>query len=238
MRCHRSKRKQPSRGVAPLEITMVLPILVTLMAMFFLITSVVVTRNHTALSARSHAFVARYDASRAQKNLTSNVEREIKRVGEANTGPEMLIAVGEDERVVNPVLKIFQRERRVVELHTQVPIQPWDYEFIPFDKHPRLLLSEHAGPFGGAGGFGALGGITGGVGGGGALQAANGAANHAKPIAEDSREDIENEMDRLNHELSQLGDSEAAQSRRDEIRRRLAELQQQLDDYDDANFHG
>lgn len=141
-------------GVATLEFVIIFPLLVLMIATFFLLMSAPISRLETAIASQQKAFAQRYaeraglEARHEQISVPSG--EQMKRIlGQARRGPvgEALIASSET-RSANPILPIFEGVFGRVTVENYVLYDPWDFRTIKFEEHGRLTLSQRVLPFG------------------------------------------------------------------------------------------
>lgn len=140
------------RGMAPLEFTLALPILVALLSMIFGICSFAQTRMMVTTQARNHTFEKRHEPwqHQAERLDLAEVDKVSAILGPnpikmpADSGLVSGSAKGSPEGLFGPLKLLF------TETSSQrfVLGGRWDHEEIEFEKHSALTLTDKAEYFG------------------------------------------------------------------------------------------
>lgn len=145
-------------GIAALEFTLLFPVMVLMIATFFWIVSVVVTRVSTGIEAREATLRTRFPGGQgARSPLATQSETveirfsaESKRIlgGNRRGGSEEVLSSGSVSRTAPPILRIFEGMGGTADIEGFVLTNPWDFETIEFPEHPQLSLSDRILAFG------------------------------------------------------------------------------------------
>ncbi len=202
------RRYSIRRGIASLELALVLPILMVMLSIIFGVCSVTETRMMTTTAARNFAFEKRHRPweHQAETLELSDVQKVEKILGPSPVMPAKggLVsgaAASEPTGIFGPLSKLTlqtQSERFVLG-------GGWDYQEIVFKKHSQLTLTEKAKYFGmkasDLSAFKKLGSFGAGLGGGGSIGGMQGQVQQA---LQDARQEVMARLAEIQRELRQL----------------------------------
>lgn len=171
-----SSRARYRKGLAPLELTLALPILMVMLSLIFGVCIVTKSQMESTIFARENAFEKRHQPwEHGAKTLDiHSVQKVDAIVGQSrkmptNGGLVKGLGVSEPQGLFGPLKKIEQTLTATAEL--SVFGGGWDYQEIEFKKHDALTLTDKAKYFGvkssEIGAFKSLGGFNAGGGSGG-----------------------------------------------------------------------
>lgn len=233
------------RGVAPLEFVISFPLLVLLMATFFLLISAAVTRMQTANQSRHLAFQGRYASESSPYRTIDTIDvrsstliKRIHGVGSRSSSTEAIMW-SRTSKTANPILRIFEGVLPKAVVQNFVLFDPWDFRVLPFERHPRLQVSKRARSFGltdaDLDAFAILASV-------GSEGKHNGSTDQESKHVQRSRQEVREALKAAEGELAQLRSTLQSlltkiPSPRDQIRQieaRIAEKVQQIADLNDA----
>lgn len=139
-------------GIAPLEFALCLPLLILFVALFFFVTSAVVTRVTTSIEARNNAFIARYETGTGKRPgsqaFTKSIDvpaavflDRIRGSLRRDAGGEAL-TTGLAEHKAPPIVSIFAPFARTAIVRAFVLTDSWDFRTLPFEWHARMSVGE------------------------------------------------------------------------------------------------
>ncbi len=233
------------RGVAQLELVLVFPLLVLMVATFFLLLSGMVTRVETAVASHYKTFQSRYPhdgaAAEADDVISIPATDAMKRVfGTQPRGAsgEPMIAKKES-RVPDSVLRVFDGVLGPAEVKNYVLFDPWDFRALPFEQHARLTIGERAAPFGLSAGhlraFQALQGTSYSEIHDASVAAERDEVKKSRQESETGRRQIEDELRKLRDKLqTQLDETPVDEGAVRELRDEIERLQRLRDGFNDG----